>query len=143
MAGLVFYFEDNDRDVWSGRNLDFDAWNYLAQIPGDITKIRVINKTQNTYDPFNEALDVEYLDALPDFGTDHVTQLVCPWEPVEYIELWDFDHNTDWYVLGPANGWGGNHFGDQLVSVPQYSNVACHAIHIATVAMAHRYKVKG
>ena len=34
MAGIVFWFENNDRDVFSGRQVDLDAWRYAIKAGG-------------------------------------------------------------------------------------------------------------
>lgn len=44
-VGVCFYFEDNDVDVWSGRSIDLDAWNYAIKAAGDIKDVVIINRT--------------------------------------------------------------------------------------------------
>lgn len=146
MTGIIFYFEDNDVDVWSGRNSDFDAWNYALQTTSDVRDVYVINKTDITYTGFNQEFNVQYVSECPEV-VGHKTQIVCPWDlpndPTPKVDLWDFDHETDWYMLGPAAGWHTNCGADTLVTVPQNSAGAMHSVHIASIVMAHRYGVKG
>jgi hypothetical protein len=141
MAGIVFHFEDNDKDVWSGRNIDLDAWNYAMNFCGCIDKAIIVNNTNQTLTSFNEAYDIQYVSNMPPL-TGHVTQMIVPWEAQNETKtsLWDFDHLTDWYVFGSGAGWG-NYFGDSLVYVPQGGVTATHSVFIATAVMLHRYKV--
>lgn len=140
-SGIVFYFEENDVDVWSGRAIDLDAWNYAIKAGGNIDKVIVINKTNQNLTTLDGNVDFQVTTEIPVLsGT--VAQIVCPWENTQSnkINLWDFDHNIDWYVFGPANGWANNYFGDILLTIPQQGIGACHAIHINTVIMFDRYK---
>lgn len=143
MAGIVFYFENYDRDVWSGRKIDLDAWNYNCKVAG-IDKVIIVNNSVYDVSSFDKGMDVQIVKELPEFK-GHVTQLVCPWEntPSDKINLWDFDHETDWYVFGPADGWVGNHFADSYVTVPQNGIGAHHGVFIASVVMFHRFGIKG
>jgi len=141
MAGICFYFENNDADVWSGRSIDLDAWNYSSKLSPDIDKVVIVNKTGQNLNHFDTSIDVLIVDELPTLE-GNLTQLVCPWEetPLPKTNLWDFSHNTDWYVYGPASGWGGNYFSNSYLTIPQNSLAACHSIHISTTVMSHRYK---
>lgn len=139
MAGLVFHFEPNDRDVFSGRAQDIDAWIYAAKMSGDITKMIMVNSAG----PKPTGLDMHFewsiVSEIPPL-VGNVTYMVMPSE--QSLPLWGYDHETDWYVFGPASGWHiGGH--DQVgVYVPQANpNIALHAVHIAPIVMAHRYKV--
>jgi hypothetical protein len=142
-TGIVFYFENFDKDVWSGRKLDLDAWNYGCKVAG-IKKAIIVNKSHMDVRAFDRSMDIQVVDELPKLE-GHVTQLVCPWEdtPSEKVELWDFDHETDWYVFGPASGWVKNHFGDSFVTIPQNGRGAHHSVFIANTVMYHRFRIKG
>ena len=135
-AGLVFYFEDNDVDVWSGRKIDLDAWNYNCKI-GGINKVIIINKTSEVLQPFDGRIDISFVNEIPVLsGT--VAQLVTPTEISGTTSLWDFDHQVDWYIIGPASGWGGNHFGDVLLTIPESSLIHHHSVFIGATIMFHR-----
>jgi hypothetical protein len=142
MAGVVFYFESFDKDMWSGRPVDLDAWNYNCKIAG-IDRAIIVNKTFTNIQSFDRGMDIQVVSEIPELS-GHKTQLVCPWEntPSDKVELWDFDHETDWYIFGPANGWTGNYFADSLVTVPQDGVGAHHAVFVATTVMYHRHKIK-
>lgn len=138
MAGIVFYFENSDIDVYSGRDADLSAWNHLCKV-ADIQKAIVINKSSKNVVPFDSSMEIEVVTEIPSL-TGHVTQLVLPNEREDSISLWDFDHQTDWYIFGSASGWFGNHFGDQYVHVPQNTAGAAYSMQIGTVAMYDRYR---
>jgi hypothetical protein len=142
MAGICFFFENNDVDVWSGRNSDLDAWNYACKVAGDIDKAIIINQSSMDLKTFDENMDVKIVSSLKEANIEgHITQLVCPWNTAETTSLWDYDHNTDWYIFGPAEGWEQDFFGTQ-VCVPQHSKGGLHSVHVATTVMLHRYSVK-
>ena len=148
MAGVIFYFEENDIDVFSGRELDISAWNYAIKTAGDITKVIIINKTNQVISSFDSDL-VQFTvisseDDLNIPSEDVVVQIACPWNQTqnERVSLWNFDHNVDWYYFGPANGWINLEDSDKVVYVPQNGQGAMHAIHIVSAVMLHRYKVK-
>ena len=141
MAGICFYFEDNDIDIWSGRSIDLDAWNYSIKLTPDIDKVVIINKTTQSLQPFDISIDTVITDNMPVLSGS-LTQIVCPWEvtPSPITDLWDFNHQTDWYLFGKATGWGDEYFSNSYVTIPQNGMSACHAVHVNTTIMAHRYK---
>jgi hypothetical protein len=139
MPGICFYFENNDIDVWSGRRIDLDAWNYAEQAAGDIERVIIINKSDveiqiaNHYEVVN---DIPILEG-------RVAHVCCPWDSAtEKVALWDFDHQVDWYVFGPANGWAGQIL-DLGVYVPISGQGALHAVHVAAIVLTHRYGALG
>lgn len=140
MAGICFYFEDNDVDVWSGRQIDLDAWNYAIKLTSDIDKVKIVNKSDSNINHFDNSLEVEILNSMPQLSGS-IAQLVCPWEntPSPKTSIWNFNHNVDWYIFGPGSGWGGYYTGTPI-TIPQNGLGACHSIHICTLVMAHRYK---
>ena len=140
-SGIVFYFESNDVDVWSGRDYDLSAWNYACKV-ADIKKAIIINKCEREIFSFDAGMDIQIVSSSPENLEGHITQIVCPWEetPSDKIELWDFDHQTDWYLFGSANGWVGNYSADSYVTIPQEGIGAVHSVHAATTVMFHRYK---
>jgi len=136
LAGIAFFFEDNDTDVYSGRRVDLDAWNYASKISEDIDKAMIVNWTDQKLQSFDRSMDIKIVDSLPELD-GVVTRLVTPWRADEdTIELYDFDHKTDWYVFGPAQGFSPD---GQSVTIPQAGLGAMHSVHCASVVMAHRY----
>ena len=138
MVGVCFYFEDNDVDVWSGRRIDLDAWNYAAKAAGDIDKMIVINKTLSKLTTPDGELDFSVVEELPELE-GRIAYICCPWNKMKLATpLWDFDHNVDWYVFGPAGGW--HHEVDIGVYIPQAGIGALHSTHVASTVMFHRYR---
>lgn len=134
MAGVVFYFENNDVDVYSGRSVDLDAWYLASQIPGDIDRIIVINKTDTHLVTPNTRLDFFVAEDLP--RLENAVYLDPKWGD----SLWDLDHaEVDWYVFGPASGWGERDSDKQYINIPHTNNVHCHSQHVMTTVMFHRY----
>lgn len=145
MAGVCFYYEDSDTDVWSGKG--FDAWNYAFKAAGDIDKIKLINRTEQRHTSPDVTMEFEVvsdLDSelyLPTWDSSvKVVYVACPWDRMDVsTDLWSFDHQIDWYCFGPASGW--HQPVPNGVCVPQAGRGALHSVHIATVVMMHRYKV--
>jgi hypothetical protein len=139
MAGICFYFESYDLDVWSGREIDLDAWNYACKACGDIDKIIVVDKTYSNIKTPDSSLDFKIVHTLPELE-GKIIQICCPWNDMENsVSLWDFDHNVDWYVFGPASGWK-NKIKNGLY-IPQKGIAALHSVHIASTILLHRYEV--
>jgi hypothetical protein len=138
LAGIAFFFEDNDTDVYSGRRVDLDAWNYASKMSNDIDRAIIVNRTDQKLQSFDRAMDIEIVDTLPELdGT--VTRVVTPWSADDdTVELYDFDHRTDWYVFGPAAGFSPD---GSSVTIPQAGRGAMHSVHTASVVMAHRHFV--
>lgn len=137
-AGIVFFFEENDIDVWSGRNIDLDAWNYNCKI-GGFNKAIIINRTNQVLNSFDIDMDIQILSEFPTLsGT--VVQMVIPSETENSISIWDYDHQADWYVFGPANGWHGNLFADDFIYIPQETNTTLHSIFIGAVTAFSRVR---
>jgi len=135
MAGICFYFEDNDSDVYSGRDIDLDAWNYACKAAGDIDRMIVVNRTDNVLTTPDSDMRFEVVTELPDLP--NAVRVCTPWKGGE--PLWTFDHEVDWYVFGPSEGWPDVSKG---VHIPLAGKAALHAVHAATVVLTHRYGVK-
>jgi len=138
MAGICFYFEETDVDVWSGKNLD--AWNYAAQASGDIDRMIVVNRTNTVVrSPNTDLVSFEVVTNLPEL--QNAVYCVAPNERrSDTIELWGFDHNVEWYCFGPASGWPTPPL--FTLTVPQANVGALHAVHIASVVLLHRFAIK-
>ena len=136
MVGIVFYFEDSDIDVWSGKNLD--AWNYACKVAGDVTDMIVINKTDQTIKTPDATMNFQVVDELPDL-TGNLCYVACPWDQIPTLKpITEYNHQTvDWYIFGPADGWGTSI--EEGCFLPQSGRGACHSVHIATAVMFYRY----
>ena len=141
MPGIVFYFEENDKDVWSGRDIDLEAWASACQAAGDITKVIIINQTNTKLRTFDPDKNFKITDKLPDNLEGHITYVICPWDKAQNKQsLWDFDHQTDWYIFGPSVGWCNHPIQNGIyIPVPDNKRIALHATHIASVVLMHRF----
>lgn len=141
MVGICFYFENNDVDVWSGRRIDLDAWNYTMKACGDIDEVIIINKTSLKVEGPDASIPTTEVSEFPNLSGS-IAYVCCPWDTADTMtSLWEFDHNVDWYAFGPATGWQ-----QQLLSgvyVPVASNLSLHSTHIASTVLLHRYHVVG
>lgn len=141
MAGVAFFFESNDVDVWSGRRVDFDAWNYAIKAAGDIDRAVIVNRTDVDISTFDADLDIRVEVDLPDL--EDAVFVCCPWEAnrcTRAVSLWEFNHEISWYVFGPANGWQRDlDFG---VYVPQSGSAALHSVHIGSIVLLHRFSAR-
>lgn len=141
MSGIIFYYEDSDIDVWSGKNLD--AWNYAAKI-GEIDSLIVINKTDQELKNPNVSLNFKVINDISELKVEGLTvALRCPWESEKGDSLWEFNHDVNWYIIGPAAGWNSvkseyKNF-DYNIHIPQGNKIATHSIHVATTVMFDRY----
>lgn len=141
MVGVAFHFEPNDVDVWSGRRIDLDAWNYAIKAAGDVDRAVVVNTTSQALSSFDADMDISIVPELP--VLENAVHVCCPWEADRCrsaTALWDFDHaGLDWYVFGPAQGWRRDL--DRGLYVPQAGVGALHAVHIASVVLLHRFHI--
>jgi len=140
MAGVAFFFEEFDTDVYSGRLGFLDAWNYAFLAAGDITDVVIINRTALVpILPLN--YNIRIVSSEEEFlalaAGDKVTYIGAPNEFEEAESLWNFDHKTDWYFFGHASG----HRTQTGVTIPTAGKAAFHSVHAATVVMTHRYEV--
>lgn len=141
MVGLSFFFEPNDVDVWSGRRIDLDAWNYAAKSAGDVDRMVIVNRTDQDIGTPDAGMDVSVVSEETSLW-GNVVYVCCPWEAdaCDRAEsLWSFDHDVDWYAFGPAAGW--HRSLSRGIYVPQAGRAALHATHIASVVLLHRFEV--
>lgn len=143
MAGIVFHFEPTQVDVFSGRDVILDAWNYAIKAAGDITECVIVDTT-GVARQFDSDLPTTIVTGLASWTPPGSVAVVeVPWADAPGVSLWDFDHQTDWYVFGPSSGWADTSWADQVVHIPQAGQGALHSVHIASVVMLHRYGVIG
>jgi len=137
MAGICFYIEADE--------IDLAPWNHAARAAGDIDTFAIINRTAAPVRSSNDGMGLCAYANLDQFLDDHrgrsMAYLCSPWQPARTrVPLWRFDHDTDWYVFGPAAGWGREI--DSGVFVPQASRAALPSQHIAAAVLLHRHWVK-
>lgn len=147
MAGIAFWFEDNDTDVFSGRTVDLDAWRYAIKA-GGITKARCFNSS--SLDLFFDAgFDFEVIGSSgEDFNTwinNHSSERLIGFEtqwscPINGQCFSTLDHSTvDWYIFGPSFGID-NNLPIEYIYLPQNGIAALHSVHIASAVMLRRWE---
>jgi len=157
MAGIIFFYEESYKDVFSGANEEtMNAWNYARHIGGGIDCMVVINCTGEHLESPDQSLDFleipcnrldQAAEILNSINGSNKAFFVTPWEAPHFgtpQDLWSWDHETDWYVFGPASGWSAisSHPVGTPITIPQHGMGAAHAIHVATAVMFHRAGVK-
>lgn len=133
MFGVCLHFEPHDRDVWSGRALDLDAWRYaLRAFGGD--RLAVVNLAGDRLAVHDERIEVEEHPDLDSFVAAHRG------ERLVYVELGgpsliDYQHPAEcWYV-----------FGGTTVTLPRadvtvpMSGVVLHPVHVEQIVLWDRY----
>lgn len=146
MAGILFWHEDTD--VFSGRQINVDAWMY-AMNAGGITKARCVNKTTehihmgdndfkvigNCVEDFLEWCDAHREEVLVFIETENS----CP---PSAIPLTYLDHSkVDWYVFGSGSGFPKSFLDDkQCVFLPTHNGIMLHPLHIGSCVMLRRYE---
>ena len=150
MAGIVFWFENSDRDKFSGRQVDLDAWRYAIGA-GCISETVCFNKSD-----YNPVLNAGYstfkiIDGdrtkFTEWVVEHKDQnllfIETEWScPSNAINLGSVNHATiDWYIFGPSNGIPTEcqEFG-QWCYLPVKDRFALHPVHIASCVLTRRYE---
>ena len=137
MSTLVIHFEDNDKDVWSGRNLDIDMWK-TACFNWGIDELRIIDlRTDKTWQPLDPSLQLKWYSTIEE-ATEDLNNIV-------YIDrqgdtsLWQINHNEiEAYVIGASYGYISRPEGVKVV-IPQQGRDEMHSTHIAAIVLADRY----
>lgn len=149
MAGIVFWFENNDRDVFSGRKVDLDAWRYAVKA-GGIEKARCFNATELEV-KFDKDFDfevagkdnIDFLDWVDSHKEENLVFFDTEWScPESAIPISDLDHSTvDWYIFGAANGFHSDILRDHnFVYLPINGMGALHSVHIASAVLLRRWE---
>ncbi len=141
MAGILFYFQDYDVDVFSGKRDDLDAWRYAANA-GGIDKIRCVNESEFDVSLGFTDMDFDVVDEGWISNQSNVAVLDTEWTcPDGAIPLSELDHSSvDWYVFGAADRGVPQGLDAQYVYVPQFGNGALHSLHIAPVVLLRRWE---
>lgn len=151
MSGVVFFFENNDRDVFSGRTVDLDAWRYAIKA-GGIDKAVCVNLSGADLF-FDAAFDfteinsvVDYKSWLNDRINENIVFLETEWSIPDNktkLSLRELDHSSiDWYVFGSAAGHSFT-LDKSFVYLPQDGIGALHSVHIASAVLLRRWEELG
>lgn len=131
--GVCFHFELNDLDVWSGRQIDLDAWRYALKAFGG-NRLAMINLCNAQVQISDESIQFEQHASLNAFLEAH------PTDTKVYVEIGGenldlFEHpNECWYVFGGAQ-----------VSLPRAdvgipTPFALHPIHVEQIVLWDRFR---
>lgn len=148
-VGLVFHFEDNSHDVFSGRQDDLEAFRYACKAFNVIDMVMIDKCSGGTQAAMqDQEINFEKYCNLEDFEAAHsgdtFIYLECEWTclahgvtpkklHVDFVRP-DDTNTTVWYILGPAQGFVPNvNDGRTWVSIPQHGMGAMHATHIAGI----------
>jgi hypothetical protein len=147
MAGVLFYFQNNDIDVFSGRNpIDLDAWRYACKA-SNIESVRCINET-NMSILFDTDVDFKIVNSLESWLDTIIGQTIVLFEPqwscpADAVSFKQLDHSIiDWYVFGAANGFNIPQLESYELTycyLPQNGSGALHSIHIASAVLLNRW----
>lgn len=144
-AGVVFWFQQEDTDVFSSRPIDLDAWRYAIKA-GGCDKARCINETEEDL-KFDGAFDFETIGSsqadLKNWLADkeNVVVFQCEWScPEDAIPLRELDHTkVDWYVFGHGANAPFN-LDAQYVYMPIADQAGLHPVHAASAVMLRRWE---
>lgn len=147
MAGIVFWFQEYDTDVFSGRPIDLDAWRYAIKA-GNIQEVKCVNETEEPISIGDTNMDFEIIGSnFEDFTnwiSDHSniaifdTEWTCPEGAIPLSELNHSD--IDWYVFGSADLGVPKNINAQYVYLPISGTGALHSVHIASAVMLRRWE---
>lgn len=154
-VGLVFHFEDNSHDVFSGRQDDLDAYRYACKAFGITSMVMVDYCSGGTNVSMqDQEISFEKYCNLAAFEAAHPNDtfvyLECAWTCLENgvtpgkLHV-DFVHPDDanttvWYILGPSQGFiPAPNDGKTWLSVPQEGMGAMHASHVAGIVLYDRH----
>ena len=110
MAGILFWYQEYDTDVFSGRPIDLDAWRYAIKA-GGIDTVKCINETEDEICIGDADMDFEIVgNNFNDFENwlnnhSNVALFDTEWTcPEGAIPLSDLNHSEiEWYVFGSAD----------------------------------------
>ncbi len=151
--GIVVPFELNDIDVWSGREIDLDAYRYTLKGFG-LNKLIVINLAGAklpTSKAFDQEMDYRVLDTYEEFfeqelGRSQLTLFEPQWEFGSHYAptaLQDLSHSKEgWYVFGPAMGFDKSwvDLDIRYSYMPMIPRCAWHTTHLVAAVLWDRQK---
>lgn len=157
MVAAVFHFEDQDLDVWSGRDIDLDIWRYNTKMFGIDTLIMIdqVPDGGTLYQHLDEEQKFERFTSIDDFLQAHPqgekVWFETPWSfpsSITPIKLNNFQHpaNTSdvFYIFGPATGFNiAENDSRTWVTIPQVTQGATHSSFLAPIVFYDRARKLG
>lgn len=140
---LAFFLEDWDRDVYSGRQIDLDAYRYACKA-FRVKEMAVINPEGIEYEFNDQDMKLTEFISFEDFVAAHkdekIVLLETPWSaPASSRSLGKGGAEADWFVIGPSSGWIPQPPGFDWLIVPQDGRGGLHGQHIATLLLGYLF----
>lgn len=138
---IMFHFDDYHKDVWSGREIDFDIWFVFKSI-WNLTELAVVNVSDATLSTagrdnitiYNNLSDFESDTSGPYISLEHPKN-----NPSQLLRDHTFDDNA-WYCIGPSQGWLGDYIsGSTTLGIEQTGNAEMHAPFVSAVLSYKRF----
>jgi len=138
---IMFHFDNYHKDVWSGREIDFDMWFVFKSI-WNLDELAVVNVSDTTLSTAGRE-DITIYNTLSDFETATSGPYICLEHPKHTPSQLLNDHTFDdtaWYCIGPTDGWLGNHIsGSTTLGIEQSGNAEMHAPFVSAVLSYKRF----
>jgi len=152
---ILFHFEDNKIDTYSGRQDDIDAWRYAHKAFG-LSEMHMIDKTTGGVEwKTNDAECPLYIYKSIDEWKEKnrptniyylETEWSLPKDKIQYLNyfVWKWvDPNEDnWFLIGDSEGFNGSEHGN-FISIKQDGKGAMHSVHIIGILLHHLYNNQG
>lgn len=159
--GLCFHFETTDRDLWSGRKIDLDAWQTMC-VAFDVKKVVCIDLAGWAHIDWPQGgPDLKIVKSLEEFeeyaGEDSLERRIyveTPWTvpkensppitPYRSINLTTDD--IYWLIIGPSAGIKPSSNRKHYYTVPQEGGKngkgpSLYPVHMASVPLSHFYLI--
>lgn len=139
--GLAFHFDNQDVDIYSGRQIDLDAYRYACKAFG-VSKMACINTSGLPLAMNDESISFSEHSCFEDFikknKNKNIYILEVPWRlhDKKHSSIQDDLGDFDWIVVGPAAGWAKDQYRHgQLLTIKQNGRGALHGQHVATLVL--------
>ena len=138
---IMFHFDNYHKDVWSGRDIDFDMWFVFKSI-WNLTELAVVNVSDTTLSTVGRD-NITIYNTLSDFETATTGPYICLEHPKHNPSQLLNDHTFDdtaWYCIGPSAGWLNNYIdGSTTLGIEQTGNAEMHAPFVSAVLSYKRF----
>lgn len=138
---VMFHFDNYHKDVWSGREIDYDMWFVFKSI-WSLSELAVVNVSDTTLTTAGRE-NITIYNTLADFVSatsgPYITLEHPKHNPSQMLNNHTFD-DTAWYCIGPTEGWMGNYIsGSTTLGIEQAGNAEMHAPFVSAVLSYKRY----
>ena len=138
---VMFHFDNYHKDVWSGREIDYDMWFVFKSI-WNLSELAVVNVSDTTLSTAGRE-NITIYNTLADFVSATSGPYIClehpKHSPSQMLDSHTFD-DTAWYCIGPTEGWVGNYIsGSTTLGIEQSGDAEMHAPFVSAVLSYKRY----